>query len=60
MPHSRFALIFAMVFLAAMLTVGGGAYLSGSTGLPEMNRTLLAPIFVLLWLGLRLRERWRK
>jgi len=57
MPASKFAVIFAIVFVAAMLTVGGGALMAGDTGI---TRATIAPVVVVLWLIVRLRERRRK
>jgi len=60
MPFAKFATLFAMVFLAAMLTVGGGAVLGAASGVPDLNAATFAPLFVVIWLAVQLRQRWRK
>ena len=60
MPFAKFATLFAAVFVAAMLTVGGGLILSGDETLPDLGHAVWAPFFVIIWLAVRLRERWRK
>jgi len=59
-PNRRFILIFTTALVAAMLTVGGGVLLGGDSGASVLSRAVLAPLAVVLWLGFRLRDRWRK
>ena len=60
MPRLKFGLIFLLILTAAMVTVFGGAALSGSTGMTDFDFRLLAPIFVLIWLAARLWAKRRK
>jgi len=54
MPQSKFALVFVIVLIAALLTVSGGLVLSGWGDLTGFDYRTLAPFFVLVWLVTRL------
>jgi len=60
MPASKFALVFGIVLIAALLTVSGGMALSGWVDFSSMDFKTLAPFFVVVWLVTRLVARWRK
>ena len=60
MPQSKFALVFVIVLIAALLTVSGGLVLSGWGDLTGFDYRTLAPFFVLVWLVTRLVARRRQ